>query len=372
MNRIAWGVLVLLLAWPPLRGEDKPSSLRQQLDALVKESQQAHQDLDQAAYVAKTDEEVKKAFKEYEAKARRIAAGLLAIAEKAPKDAAAIDALSKVFDLQGCAQEKKKVVALLLRDYLQSGKVAPICKSLVETIDDDTEKALRTILAKNPHKSVQAEASFALAQMLSQRFYIAKNIQQNPDFAEWVGMFSGKEVAAELLRQDLDALELASGKVWSAFAETYSADIPSGRLTSACFQLIMQEAAAVAPALRTLEQDKRRAIRGIACLTLGQVLKQRADTLAEKDAKAAAQLRDESAQALRRATEKYGDVEIQFGERAFGGNIGEKSKKELYEVLHLSIGMRAPEIESEDQDGKQFKLSDYKGKVVLLDFWSQY
>jgi peroxiredoxin len=34
--------------------------------------------------------------------------------------------------------------------------------------------------------------------------------------------------------------------------------------------------------------------------------------------------------------------------------------------------MKTPEIDGEDQDGKQFKLSDYKGKVVLLDFWSQH
>ena len=25
-----------------------------------------------------------------------------------------------------------------------------------------------------------------------------------------------------------------------------------------------------------------------------------------------------------------------------------------------------------DQDGKPFKLSDYKGKVVMLDFWSEH
>ena len=27
------------------------------------------------------------------------------------------------------------------------------------------------------------------------------------------------------------------------------------------------------------------------------------------------------------------------------------------------------EITGEDLDGKEFKITDYKGKVVLLDFW---
>jgi len=31
---------------------------------------------------------------------------------------------------------------------------------------------------------------------------------------------------------------------------------------------------------------------------------------------------------------------------------------------------KAPDIEAEDQYGKRFKLSEYRGKVVLLDFWS--
>jgi hypothetical protein len=33
------------------------------------------------------------------------------------------------------------------------------------------------------------------------------------------------------------------------------------------------------------------------------------------------------------------------------------------------VGNRAPEIKGQDIDRKAFKLSDYKGKVVLLDFW---
>jgi hypothetical protein len=35
----------------------------------------------------------------------------------------------------------------------------------------------------------------------------------------------------------------------------------------------------------------------------------------------------------------------------------------------VAIGKHAPEIEGADSNGRSFKLSDYRGKVVLLDFW---
>jgi len=35
----------------------------------------------------------------------------------------------------------------------------------------------------------------------------------------------------------------------------------------------------------------------------------------------------------------------------------------------VTVGKRAPDITGEDADGVKFKLSDYRGKVVLLDFW---
>jgi len=34
--------------------------------------------------------------------------------------------------------------------------------------------------------------------------------------------------------------------------------------------------------------------------------------------------------------------------------------------------MRAPQIEGEDIDGKPTRLADYRGKVVLLDFWGNW
>ena len=38
----------------------------------------------------------------------------------------------------------------------------------------------------------------------------------------------------------------------------------------------------------------------------------------------------------------------------------------------LAIGKVAPEIEGTDVNGMPFKLSDYRGQVVLLDFWGDW
>jgi AhpC/TSA family protein len=40
-----------------------------------------------------------------------------------------------------------------------------------------------------------------------------------------------------------------------------------------------------------------------------------------------------------------------------------------HEINELRVGQVAPDFEIADQDGVRFKLSDYRGRVVLLDFW---
>jgi cytochrome oxidase Cu insertion factor (SCO1/SenC/PrrC family) len=65
------------------------------------------------------------------------------------------------------------------------------------------------------------------------------------------------------------------------------------------------------------------------------------------------------------ALEKFGDVTL-----SGGGQVAERAEAELFEIRNLRVGKEAPDIEGEDQDGNVFKLSDYRGKVVLLDFWS--
>ena len=67
-----------------------------------------------------------------------------------------------------------------------------------------------------------------------------------------------------------------------------------------------------------------------------------------------------------RAANEFGDVKNRVG------TVGERAKSELYDIRHLGIGKVAPDIEGKDQDGAQFQLSDYRGKVVLLYFWSEF
>jgi hypothetical protein len=54
------------------------------------------------------------------------------------------------------------------------------------------------------------------------------------------------------------------------------------------------------------------------------------------------------------------------------GTLGAAADAELFEIRHLAVGKVAPDIAGDDLDGVAFKLSDYRGKVVLLDFWGNW
>jgi hypothetical protein len=49
---------------------------------------------------------------------------------------------------------------------------------------------------------------------------------------------------------------------------------------------------------------------------------------------------------------------------------GQAAQQLLTKLTKVGIGKAAPEIGGEDLGGQAFKLSDYKGKVILLDFWA--
>jgi len=52
--------------------------------------------------------------------------------------------------------------------------------------------------------------------------------------------------------------------------------------------------------------------------------------------------------------------------------LSELVRGAIHEEETLGVGKPAPDIVGEDLDGVPFKLSDYRGKVVMLDFWGDW
>ena len=96
-----------------------------------------------------------------------------------------------------------------------------------------------------------------------------------------------------------------------------------------------------------VEKNPHDKVKGAASLALGQMLASENPAEAEKH--------------LNAVIEKYGSKSQK-----------ERAKGELFEMHNLAIGKVAPDIEGEDVDGKKFKLSDYRGKVVVIDFWGDW
>src|SRR5262245_4598692 len=138
-----------------------------------------------------------------------------------------------------------------------------------------------------------------------------------------------------------------------------------------------------------LEKNPHKQVRAQACLALARFLSNRSlrlDVVLEQPALARefvdlygkdyleglrredrTKAAGEAEALLVRATRDHGDVKLPDGV-----TVAEKAEPELFGLRHLSVGKVAPDIEGVDQDGVKFKLSDYRGKVVLLDFWSEY
>jgi thiol-disulfide isomerase/thioredoxin len=71
---------------------------------------------------------------------------------------------------------------------------------------------------------------------------------------------------------------------------------------------------------------------------------------------------------LQQVVDDYADLPI--ADRRNGKTIGELAKNHLHELRDLGIGMQMPELSCSDLDGRPVQLSDFKGKVVVLDVWA--
>lgn len=69
-----------------------------------------------------------------------------------------------------------------------------------------------------------------------------------------------------------------------------------------------------------------------------------------------------------RLAKEFKDVPMPYGNQTFGDLAGGW----IFVKENLAIGKAPPDFETVDENGVKWKLSDYRGKVVVIDFWGEW
>jgi beta-lactamase regulating signal transducer with metallopeptidase domain/peroxiredoxin/protocatechuate 3,4-dioxygenase beta subunit len=119
-------------------------------------------------------------------------------------------------------------------------------------------------------------------------------------------------------------------------------------------------------ALALMDKSPHREVQGRACLLAAQVFERDLDLAKQMGRSPSEAVRRQAIQYYRQAATQYGDVPYWQT-----STIGEHAAKALNELENLWIGAEAPDIVGQDLDGKPLKLSDFRGKIVILAFTDQ-
>jgi thiol-disulfide isomerase/thioredoxin len=144
--------------------------------------------------------------------------------------------------------------------------------------------------------------------------------------------------------------------------------IKSDKIGRACLQAAETPSAVGTKLARAvLENGPNETARGQACYALAHILSERSEqAFAKKKPEDSARLAAEAEKLFEMVQAKFPEVD------GLEGTLGAQAKSDLYDLRNLAVGKTVPEIEGEDIGGKKFKLSDYRGKVVLVDFWGHW
>ncbi len=118
------------------------------------------------------------------------------------------------------------------------------------------------------------------------------------------------------------------------------------------------------------QKNPDRTARGQAIMALAWEAKRKFQLAEYRKGKDAEELAAEAEKAFESVLKGFADCPSLL--RQDNRILSADASQELFELRHLRIAKIAPDIDGEDLDGVRFKLSDYRGKVVVVDFWGDW
>jgi hypothetical protein len=327
--------ILLLLALPAARahaqagGDKEPPSPQKRYDALRRDFSAQEQKIVPLAMKAQGAEQ-EKLFEKYRALTKEFAAKFYQLAVDEPKSPVAADALLWVMQYQPGSELFRRAAAKLA--VLVDEMPLKDLNRRVQTLYSSPEKFLESV-----YRRAEKEAQDPLAADLLG--WIATN---GTNFqVDGKGSPIGKKATDRLVEHYPDHRAL----------ERLCENLGAGRNLKAADTL-----------KQIVEKSTKPRIKGAALLGLGRLLNEQTETLGDKKDEAD-KVAAEAEKLLTRATDAFGTD---------NASLRADAEKELRALRTLRVGKVSPEIAATDLDGKEFKLSDYRGKVVLLDFWGNW
>jgi len=314
-----------LCSWcPGLRGDEpakqeKPDPLKE-LAALEKDFSDAQQAFIKAYQEAKTDEERQKILKEKRPKPADFGDRFLNLAEKYPDSPVAWQSLSWVASNARGTDAAKKALATI-KDKL--------------TTTSDLDQIYKILNGLQP---------FGLGELAPQ---IADKAKKNLDHPQAVPVL-----------------------MWVCSATAYSGDIPEqAKLYDSTVDLLMErfpERKELAPLVTWLPRDTNP---DWAEKHLRKLMEKNSGAQVSAKFGLASLLANKDPESQPEAEKLFQSIIDNFSATP-EHPLATQAKGQLEEIRGpRALGKPVPDIEGDDLDSKAFKLSDYKGKVVLLDFW---
>jgi peroxiredoxin len=132
--------------------------------------------------------------------------------------------------------------------------------------------------------------------------------------------------------------------------------LKSPKLAPMCMALVTnQDPRALAILEKIIAENPDAKVQGVASLAAAMVLKSLGDDT---------EIMKKRISNLRTAIIKSADVDLG------GAKVADLARDELYIITHLTKGRVAPDLSGANSGGEPMRLSDHKGKVVYLLFWS--